>query len=210
MDSTNGNGISTAGILQNHSLKHSDLWLKKAGAGQRPPVHLEQQEVFTQSILEIMLFPIDAPWYVYLAMPFVIFGRYFLLCSWLFGLFYLWKQRQWLFRKIQQRFPRRADYRREVGYSALTALIFGLVVALCLGTPLRAYTTVYTDISEYGIPYLIFSVVLILFLHDTYFYWMHRLMHHPEVVPARTPGAPQIGQPVALGSVRLSPLGSGN
>ncbi|MEZ4943464.1 MAG: sterol desaturase family protein [Saprospiraceae bacterium] len=181
MDSTNGNGISTAGILQNHSLKHSDLWLKKAGAGQRPPVHLEQQEVFTQSILEIMLFPIDAPWYVYLAMPFVIFGRYFLLCSWLFGLFYLWKQRQWLFRKIQQRFPRRADYRREVGYSALTALIFGLVVALCLGTPLRAYTTVYTDISEYGIPYLIFSVVLILFLHDTYFYWMHRLMHHPKV-----------------------------
>jgi sterol desaturase/sphingolipid hydroxylase (fatty acid hydroxylase superfamily) len=111
----------------------------------------------------------------------VIFGRYFLLCSWLFGLFYLWKQRQWFFRKIQQRFPGKSDYRRELGFSALTALIFGLVVALCLATPLRSYTRLYTDVQEYGLPYLILSVFIILVLHDSYFYWMHRLMHHPKL-----------------------------
>lgn len=126
-----------------------------------------------------MFFLTDAPLYKWLIVPFIIFGRYFLLCSWLFGLFYLWKQREWLALKIQQKFPGRADYRREIGYSALTALIFGLVAALCLATPLRQHTRLYADVSEYGVAYLVGSVVFIVFLHDTYFYWMHRLMHHP-------------------------------
>ncbi|TNE69711.1 MAG: fatty acid hydroxylase family protein [Bacteroidetes bacterium] len=128
-----------------------------------------------------MFFLIDGPTYQWLLMPFIIYGRYFFLCSWLFGLFYLWKKRDWLYLKIQQRYPRKADYWREAGYSALTALIFGLVAALMLGTPLRAYTLLYTDVAEYGVPYLILSVVLVIVLHDTYFYWMHRLMHHPKL-----------------------------
>lgn len=129
----------------------------------------------------IMFFLTDAPLYKWLIAPVVIFGRYFLLCSWVFALFYLWKQRAWLHRKIQQKFPQASDYRREIGYSTLTALIFAAVGYGCLGTPLRQYTHLYTDVSEYGIGYLVFSVLIIVFLHDTYFYWMHRLMHHPRL-----------------------------
>ena len=128
-----------------------------------------------------MFLPIDAPFYKWLIAPFIIFGRYFLLCSWLFALFYLWKQRDWFARKIQQRFPRQADYQREIAFSAGTALIFGAVAWLCTGTPLRAYTRLYTDVHDYGVGYLVVSVLVILFLHDTYFYWMHRLMHHPRL-----------------------------
>jgi Delta7-sterol 5-desaturase len=27
----------------------------------------------------------------------------------------------------------------------------------------------------------VFSVVLVLFVHETYYYWLHRLMHHPLI-----------------------------
>ncbi len=128
-----------------------------------------------------MFYLIDAPGYKALLAPVFIFGRYFFLCGWLFLLFYVWKRRQWLFRKIQQRFPQRSDYLREIGFSALTALVFGMVAGLCLATPLRAYTRLYADVQEFGVAYLVGSVLLMLFLHDSYFYWMHRLMHHPRI-----------------------------
>ncbi|MCC6459816.1 MAG: sterol desaturase family protein [Saprospiraceae bacterium] len=115
----------------------------------------------------------------WLLVPLLIFGRYALLCGWLFGLFYVWKRRAWWYRKIQQRFPQTADYYREISHSALTALIFAAVGWLLLGTSLRQYTRLYTEVQSHGLGYLLLSVVLVVLLHDTYFYWIHRLMHLP-------------------------------
>ncbi len=112
--------------------------------------------------------------------PLVVFGRYVLTCAIVFGIFYVWKRRDWWARKIQLRFPSGADMRREIGYSALTSVIFAAMALVCLKTPLRAWTRFYTDVDQYGWAYLVGSVVLLLFLHDTYFYWMHRLLHHPR------------------------------
>lgn len=117
----------------------------------------------------------------WLLVPALLFARYAVICGGLFGLFYGCKRRAWLFRKIQPRFPANSDYRREVGYSLLTVVVFGLVGWLCLGTPLREATQFYTDPARYGYGWLAASVPLSLFLHDTYFYWMHRLMHHPRL-----------------------------
>ncbi|MBY0451461.1 MAG: sterol desaturase family protein [Bdellovibrionaceae bacterium] len=42
------------------------------------------------------------------------------------------------------------------------------------------YSPMYTDVSEYGWPYLIFTFFTLVVLVDTWFYWAHRLMHwHP-------------------------------
>lgn len=117
----------------------------------------------------------------WLALPLLIFGRYFVLCMLSFAVFYGWKRRDWLYRKIQQRFPREKDYYREIGYSLLTAVIFAATGWLCLGTPLRACTQFYIDIHEYGLLYVVVSIPLALMIHDTYFYWIHRLMHHPRL-----------------------------
>lgn len=113
--------------------------------------------------------------------PLMVFIRYASACLVTYGIFYVWKRRDWLFLKIQQKFPGNADYRREIGYSALTSLIFGATGWVVLGTPLRAHTQFYTDIQQYGLAYLILSVPLSLLIHDTYFYWMHRLMHHKSI-----------------------------
>ena len=113
--------------------------------------------------------------------PIVIFGRYVLMAGLAYVVFYVWKRRDLLFRKIQHRFPKRKDYWREAGYSALTSLVFAVMVWLCLGTPLRQYTQFYSDVREHSIAWLLLSIPLTVILHDTYFYWLHRLMHHPRL-----------------------------
>ena len=113
--------------------------------------------------------------------PIIIFLRYVVMAGLAYLIFYVWQRRSLYYRKIQQRFPQNADYWREIGHSALTSLIFGATAWLCLGTPLRQYTQFYSDISQHSTAWLLGSVPLALLIHDAYFYWAHRLMHHPRL-----------------------------
>ena len=113
--------------------------------------------------------------------PIIIFGRYVLMAGIAYFVFYSWKRRGLFYRKIQQRFPRSSDYWREVGLSAVTSLIFGLTAWLCLGTPLRQHTQFYIEIEQHSLAWLLLSIPLTILIHDTYFYWIHRLMHHPKL-----------------------------
>jgi Delta7-sterol 5-desaturase len=107
--------------------------------------------------------------------------RYFLVAGIAFLIFYVLFRNKTPLKKIQERFPKNKDYLREIFYSVITILIFGTVPILLLNTPLRPYTTFYTDIDLYGKGYFFFAFLVMLFMHDTYFYWMHRLMHHPSL-----------------------------
>lgn len=80
-------------------------------------------------------------------------------------------------RRIQERRARRADVRREVRHS-LQALFFFSVFSLGLLKAYEAgYTAVYTPLDAYPLWWLPLSLVVATVLHDTYFYWTHRLMH---------------------------------
>jgi sterol desaturase/sphingolipid hydroxylase (fatty acid hydroxylase superfamily) len=37
------------------------------------------------------------------------------------------------------------------------------------------------DVAAYGWAWTVFSGLLLVWLHDTYFYWTHRLLHHPSL-----------------------------
>ena len=64
----------------------------------------------------------------------------------------------------------------------LTIAIFGLVPLLLIRNPnVRPYTTYYTNIADHGWWYFGLAFLIMLFAHDTYFYWIHRLMHHPSI-----------------------------
>src|SRR5688572_31852357 len=45
---------------------------------------------------------------------------------------------------------------------------------------IRPHTTFYKNISDYGWLYAIVAFPLMLLIHDTYFYWAHRLMRSEE------------------------------
>jgi sterol desaturase/sphingolipid hydroxylase (fatty acid hydroxylase superfamily) len=109
-------------------------------------------------------------------------SRYFMVAGIAFLLFYVLLRKLIADRKIQQKFPRAKDYLREIGYSILTICIFTLVpFFLIKNEQARVYTTFYTDIEAYGWVYFFVAYPLMFLMHDTYFYWMHRIMHHPRL-----------------------------
>jgi Delta7-sterol 5-desaturase len=107
--------------------------------------------------------------------------RYFVIAGVAFFIYYKWRRKHIAWRKIQLRFPQKADYRREIGYSCITVVIFALVTVVFLFTPLRKITWLYTDIKQYGIIWYIAAYPLMFIVHDAWFYWTHRLMHYPPV-----------------------------
>ncbi len=43
----------------------------------------------------------------------------------------------------------------------------------------KGNTLIYLDFSKYGLAYAVFSLFVMMLIHDTYFYWTHRLLHIP-------------------------------
>lgn len=93
-----------------------------------------------------------------------------------------WMRERLAPRKIQESFPKAADYRREVGFSFGTFIVFGFTgVFVHL---VRDHTLLYLDIHEYPLWWFFLSIPVALVVHDTYFYWTHRMMHHPKLFKA--------------------------
>lgn len=107
--------------------------------------------------------------------------RYFLFAGIPFLVFYILFPKLFSKAKIQDRWAKHKDFIREILHSMQSSITIGLVGVLFLLTPLREYTRVYSYISEYPIWWVPVSILIALVLHDTYFYWMHRTVHHPKI-----------------------------
>lgn len=108
--------------------------------------------------------------------------RYFLLALFSFLLFYILLRNRFLYKKIQQRFPKNKDYAREIIYSITTICIFSFVSMLVFRHPsIAPYTKLYKNINDHSMVYYVLAFPVMLFLHDTYFYFTHRLMHHKKI-----------------------------
>jgi len=107
--------------------------------------------------------------------------RYFIIAGIFFLIFYIIKPKRFFKLHIQSGFPKSKDYYREIGYSMISFFFFALFAIIFLYSPVRAFTRLYNNPSEYGWGYFAFSVFLTFVIHDTYFYWTHRLMHHPKL-----------------------------
>ena len=109
-----------------------------------------------------------------LAMSLIVAVRYFISS----GLFAAW---------TAKRFPGRLagqgrQVRMEIGYSLVSALIYGAPAGLVAwGWAERGWTRIYTDIDAYPLWWMPLSLLVYLFLHDTWFYWTHRAMHWPPL-----------------------------
>lgn len=109
-------------------------------------------------------------------------SRYILIAGAAFLFFYILFKRKLLYKKIQKTIPTSRDYIREFLYSITTILIFGLVIITVIGHPnIRPYTKIYDEIQERGWAYYFAVFPVMIMIHDTYFYWTHRLMHHKSL-----------------------------
>lgn len=109
--------------------------------------------------------------------------RYLLFAGVAYLIFYVWLRRRVIGRKIQAAFPRSSDLRREVLYSLLSLAVFCAAGLLTAIFQKLGWGHIYTKVGRFGWPYLWFSVLALIFLHDTWFYWTHRLMHWKRLFP---------------------------
>ena len=108
--------------------------------------------------------------------------RYFALA--LAGFALLWVARRVIAGKRPvPRIPTSRQVRREVFYSLVTILLCGLLAPVIIVFGLGAKLNFYGEIADYGVVYFVFSILLMMVLRDTMFYWEHRLMHGRRLYP---------------------------
>jgi lathosterol oxidase len=90
-----------------------------------------------------------------------------------------WMKEKLAWRKIQERFPKPEDYKREIGYSFGTFVIFGFTGVLI--HLIKDSTLIYRNFDDYPMWWFFLSIPAALVIHDAYFYWTHRIMHHPSL-----------------------------
>jgi len=108
--------------------------------------------------------------------------KYFFISLPFFLVYYVFFRKKLFYKKIQEKFPKLKDYARELGFSTLSVIIFSIPPLLMLySDAIRPHTTFYTHIDENGTVYFILAFPLMLLMHDSYFYWAHRMMHLPRL-----------------------------
>ena len=107
--------------------------------------------------------------------------RYFVIAGIPFMLFYKLLGRYFKQSKIQKRDADLKDFRREILHSMQTTAILALIAISVIYTPLKSYTRIYDNLAEFPVWWIGLSLLISLIIHDTYFYWMHRLLHHKKL-----------------------------
>ena len=107
--------------------------------------------------------------------------RYFVIGGIAFLIFYKLFPKKFADNKIQSRFAKQKDFIHEILHSVQSSIVIGLIIALFLFTPLKNYSVIYQNFSEHSFLWIPLSLILALIVHDTYFYWMHRIVHHPKL-----------------------------
>ncbi|KAB8329868.1 sterol desaturase family protein [Scytonema tolypothrichoides VB-61278] len=109
----------------------------------------------------------------------VILARYFLIAGGAYLLFYSVLGKSHSIRSLRLKPPMAGSIQRDVELSVLSAVVFAVCAALIISKYGLGVTLFYTDLHKYGLWYLGVSFVAVLILQDTYFYFIHRMFHHP-------------------------------
>lgn len=119
---------------------------------------------------------------VYAAIFFIaILFRYFVAAGIFYYYYYIRNFRKYDKRRLSKKLANREQLKKEIYWSIKSSAIFALVGAGTYWLWLKGYTAVYLDPETYGYWYLPVSLVIIMLIHETYYYWVHRWMHHPKI-----------------------------
>jgi Delta7-sterol 5-desaturase len=70
---------------------------------------------------------------------------------------------------------------REMINTAISLAASSVLSCVVIYLATKGHTKIYLDINEHSIWIAILAFPTLLFFNDTWFYWIHRLMHHPKV-----------------------------
>ena len=109
------------------------------------------------------------------------FGHFLVAASVPYLFLWVWGKERFLHRRIQQKPRRSAQPMREFLFSSLSVVVFSVLLTMVLWITSLGYTRVYFEVDSLGWGYWCLSIVAMAVVHDTYYYWAHRWMHHPRV-----------------------------
>src|SRR6185437_9860812 len=108
---------------------------------------------------------------VYLTFRYMLFA---ILIHWYFW----WRDPAWTERfRLQSQEFQRAEVRREILSSLRSCLVAAIFMTMFQSRVISETTLVYQKPFEKGVIWFFFSYGFLLIVHDTYFYWTHRLLH---------------------------------
>ena len=110
----------------------------------------------------------------------IILARYFLVAGGMYLLFYS-PFRQSLGGQNAPQVPSWESIQQDIKLSVLSAAVFAIASAFIVSGYGWNLTRIYNDPQQYGLWYLGVSYCLVLILQDAYFYFTHRLFHHPSL-----------------------------
>ncbi len=87
-------------------------------------------------------------------------------------------------RKIRPATPKLKQFQRELLNSFRTVIVFVSLDIIVFDLISNGGFKVYFEIADYGLSWFVASIMIAIVLHDTYFYWVHRAMHHPKLFKA--------------------------
>jgi lathosterol oxidase len=103
-------------------------------------------------------------------------------------------------RRLNRDAPRAAVMRHELKLSVLSSWIYALPAAFALEVFKAGGTKMYLDVGRYGVWWLIASAAIYLIVQDSWYYWLHRAMHHPWLFRWTHAGHHRSRQPTAFAS----------
>ncbi|MGI0486758.1 sterol desaturase family protein [Pantanalinema rosaneae CENA516] len=118
-------------------------------------------------------------WFYSIALFGIILIRYFLVAGGVYWFFYSPFNSALEHHSLPNRLPSWRSIQHDIQLSILASAVFALAAAFILSAYRLGITRLYSDFQQYGLWYLGVSYLLILVLQDAYFYFTHRLFHHP-------------------------------
>jgi sterol desaturase/sphingolipid hydroxylase (fatty acid hydroxylase superfamily) len=125
-----------------------------------------------------------APLFVWLINVSVDLARYLLVAGPAFVVVWIWGRERWQNRLIQGAFPKAEKLWHDLRWSMSTVLVFSVVGVGIYYAGRAGVLRRYEDIAERGWLWFAFTLVLLIVLQDTYFYWTHRALHHRRLYRA--------------------------
>nr|WP_038027217.1 sterol desaturase family protein [Synechococcus sp. PCC 7336] len=111
----------------------------------------------------------------------IILLRYFLAAGGTYLFFYSPFSQAFINCNRQHRVPSWQSIQRDIKLSVLSAGVFALAAAIVMSGYSWGITRLYSHSQQYGLWYLGVSYGSVLLLQDAYFYFTHRLFHHPSL-----------------------------
>ncbi len=111
----------------------------------------------------------------------IIIIRYFIAAGIFFYVFQVKGKEKWKTKKVSDKAYGTHQHRKEIKWSIVASSIFAVAGTFIIYAWQQGFTAIYLEYSWADLIYAPLSIGVVMFLHETYYYWMHKWMHHPAL-----------------------------